>query len=55
MKHNTTNNNEFIMVIRTCNGNKALKIYFDDDDKSYKIDRIKDQYYDYYEDEYYEN
>ena len=45
-------NNEYTMVIKTCEGYKALKIYFDDDNNSYKIDIIDEQNYDYYESEY---
>lgn len=52
MKQNKSYNNEYTMVIKTCEGYKALKIYFDDYHKSYKIDRIDEQNYDYYEDEY---
>lgn len=52
MKQTKTNNNEYTMVIKTCEGYKALKVYFDDYRNSYKIDRIDEQNYDYYEDEY---
>lgn len=52
MKQTKTNNNEYIMVIKTCEGYKTLKVYFDDYRNSYKIDRIDEQNYDYYEDEY---
>lgn len=52
MKQNKSYNNEYTMVIKTCEGYKALKICFDDFCNSYKIDRIDEQNYDYYEDKY---
>ena len=52
MKKQNTLNNDNIIVIKTCEGYKALNIYFDDYEKSYKIELVDERYRDYYEDEY---
>ena len=52
MKHYSNETITGILVVRTCDGNKALKVYFDDYNKSYRIEPMCDDSYDYYEDEY---
>lgn len=50
MKKQNTLLNDNIIVIKTCEGYKALKIYFDDEEKSYKMDLIDERHHDKYED-----